>query len=67
MNSMLQWRSSALATEGRSQAVVLLLRVIPKMINQAGSLNSSVQTFGSGNFLAMAIIIQTVLSRSRRR
>lgn len=47
-------------------AGVLLLSVIQNMINQVGSLNSSVQAVVSGVFLAIVVIIQTVLSRSRR-
>ena len=47
-------------------AGVLLLSVIQNMINQVGSLNSSVQAVVSGVFLAIVVIIQTVLSRSQR-
>jgi ribose/xylose/arabinose/galactoside ABC-type transport system permease subunit len=47
-------------------AGVLLLTVIQNMINQVGSLNSSVQSVVSGVFLAIVVIIQTVLARSQR-
>jgi ribose/xylose/arabinose/galactoside ABC-type transport system permease subunit len=47
-------------------AGVLLLAVIQNMINQVGSLTSSVQAVVSGGFLAVVIIIQTVLARSQR-
>jgi len=47
-------------------AGVLLLSVIQNMINQAGSLSSSVQSVVSGVFLAIVVIIQTVLSRTQR-
>jgi len=47
-------------------AGVLLLSVIQNMINQVGSLNSSVQAVVSGVFLAIVVVIQTVLSRSQR-
>ena len=47
-------------------AGVLLLSVIQNMINQVGSLNSSAQAVVSGVFLAIVVIIQTVLSRSQR-
>ncbi|MET4782391.1 ABC transporter permease [Glaciihabitans sp. UYNi722] len=47
-------------------AGVLLLAVIQNMINQVGSLSSSVQSVVSGVFLAIVVIIQTVLSRTQR-
>lgn len=47
-------------------AGVLLLSVIQNMINQVGSLSSSVQAVVSGGFLAIVVIIQTVLSRTQR-
>jgi len=47
-------------------AGVLLLSVIQNMINQVGSLNSSVQAVVSGVFLAIVVVIQTVLARSQR-
>jgi ribose/xylose/arabinose/galactoside ABC-type transport system permease subunit len=47
-------------------AGVLLLSVIQNLINQVGSLSSSVQSVVSGVFLASVVIIQTVLSRTQR-
>jgi galactofuranose transport system permease protein len=47
-------------------AGVLLLSVIQNMINQVGSLSSSVQNVVSGGFLAIVVVIQTVLSRTQR-
>ena len=47
-------------------AGVLLLAVIQNMINQVGSLTSSVQAVVSGGFLALVVIIQTVLARTQR-
>ena len=47
-------------------AGVLLLTVIQNLINQVGSLSSSVQAVVSGTFLAIVVIIQTVLSRTQR-
>lgn len=47
-------------------AGVLLLGVIQNVINQVGSLNSSVQAVVSGAFLAAVVVLQTVLSRTRR-
>ena len=47
-------------------AGVLLLSVIQNLINQVGSLSSSVQAVVSGGFLAAVVIIQTVLSRTQR-
>jgi ribose/xylose/arabinose/galactoside ABC-type transport system permease subunit len=47
-------------------AGVLLLSVIQNLINQVGSLTSSVQAVVSGVFLAIVVIIQTVLSRTQR-
>ncbi|TPW72928.1 ABC transporter permease [Schumannella sp. 10F1B-5-1] len=47
-------------------AGVLLLGVIQNVINQVGSLTSSVQSIVSGGFLAVVVIIQTVLSRQQR-
>ena len=45
---------------------MLLLTVIQNLINQVGSLSSSVQAVVSGTFLAVVVIIQTVLSRTQR-
>ncbi|CAN5318175.1 ABC transporter permease [soil metagenome] len=47
-------------------AGVLLLSVIQNLINQVGSLTSSVQAVVSGVFLGVVVIIQTVLSRTQR-
>jgi ribose/xylose/arabinose/galactoside ABC-type transport system permease subunit len=47
-------------------AGVLLLSVIQNLINQVGSLSSSVQSVVSGVFLAIVVIFQTVLSRTQR-
>ena len=47
-------------------AGVLLLSVIQNLINQVGTLSSSVQAVVSGAFLAIVVIIQTVLSRTQR-
>lgn len=47
-------------------AGVLLLTVIQNLINQVGSLTSSVQAVVSGAFLAVVVIVQTVLSRTQR-
>ncbi|WP_448808937.1 ABC transporter permease [Agromyces bauzanensis] len=47
-------------------AGVLLLTVIQNLINQVGSLSSSVQAVVSGTFLAIVVIIQTTLSRTQR-
>ena len=47
-------------------AGVLLLTVIQNLINQVGSLSSSVQAVVSGTFLAIVVIVQTVLSRTQR-
>ena len=47
-------------------AGVLLLSVIQNLINQVGSLSSSVQSIVSGVFLAIVVVIQTVLSRTQR-
>lgn len=60
-----------LLTGGRGSLVgtlagVLLLSVIQNLINQVGSLSSSVQSVVSGVFLAIVVIIQTVLSRTQR-
>lgn len=49
-----------------SVAGVLLLTVIQNLINQVGSLSSSVQSVVSGAFLAIVVIIQTVLARTQR-
>ncbi|MFP3380927.1 ribose ABC transporter permease, partial [Bacillus sp. SIMBA_069] len=56
-----------LLTGGRGNLVgtlagVLLLTVIQNLINQVGSLSSSVQAVVSGAFLAIVVIIQTVLA-----
>jgi len=45
---------------------VLLLGVIQNVINQIGTLNSSYQLVTSGAFLAIVVVIQTYLSRTRR-
>ncbi|RJU02543.1 ABC transporter permease [Arthrobacter frigidicola] len=60
-----------LLTGGRGNLIgttagVLLLTVIQNLINQIGSLTSSVQAVVSGIFLAVVVIIQTVLSRTQR-
>ncbi len=60
-----------LLTGGRGNLIgttagVLLLMVIQNMINQVGTLTSSVQSVVSGVFLAIVVIIQTVLSRTQR-
>lgn len=60
-----------LLTGGRGNLVgtlagVLLLTVIQNLINQVGSLSSSVQAVVSGAFLAVVVIVQTVLSRTQR-
>ncbi len=60
-----------LLTGGRGNLVstvvgVLLLSVIQNIINQIGSLSSSVQSVVSGVFLAVVVIIQTILSRTQR-
>jgi len=47
-------------------AGVLLLGVIQNLINQVGSLNSSIQAVVSGAFLIVVVVLQTVLSRTRR-
>lgn len=47
-------------------AGVLLLSVIQNLINQVGTLSSSVQSVVSGVFLATVVVIQTVLSRTQR-
>jgi galactofuranose transport system permease protein len=47
-------------------AGVLLLGVIQNLINQVGSLNSSVQAVVSGAFLIVVVVLQTVLSRTQR-
>ncbi|AAT89901.1 ABC transporter, permease protein [Leifsonia xyli subsp. xyli str. CTCB07] len=44
----------------------VLLGVIQNLINQVGSLSSSVQSVVSGVFLAIVVILQTVLSRTQR-
>ena len=48
-------------------AGVLLLGVIQNIINQIGSLNSSLQAVVSGAFLILVVIGQTYLSRRQRR
>lgn len=48
-------------------AGVLLLGVIQNVINQVGSLNSSLQAVVSGAFLVLVVIGQTYLSRRQRR
>jgi galactofuranose transport system permease protein len=60
-----------LLTGGRGNLVgtlagVLLLTVIQNLINQVGSLSSSVQAVVSGAFLAIVVIVQTVLARTQR-
>jgi ribose transport system permease protein len=47
-------------------AGVLLLGVIQNLINQVGSLDSSVQAVVSGCFLVVVVVLQTVLSRTQR-
>jgi galactofuranose transport system permease protein len=47
-------------------AGVLLLGVIQNLINQVGSLNSSIQAVVSGTFLIVVVVLQTLLSRTRR-
>jgi len=47
-------------------AGVLLLGVIQNLINQVGSLNSSIQAVVSGAFLIVVVVLQTLLSRTRR-
>jgi ribose transport system permease protein len=60
-----------LLTGGRGNLIstvvgVLLLSVIQNLINQVGSLSSSVQSVVSGLFLAIVVIVQTILSRTQR-
>jgi ribose/xylose/arabinose/galactoside ABC-type transport system permease subunit len=47
-------------------AGVYLLGVIQNMINQVGSLTSSIQSVVSGGFLLVVVVLQTVLSRTER-
>lgn len=47
-------------------AGVLLLTVTQNLINQVGSLSSSVQAVVSGAFLAVVVIVQTMLARTQR-
>jgi galactofuranose transport system permease protein len=47
-------------------AGVLLVGVIQNMINQIGTLDSSVQAVVSGAFLIVVVVVQTVLSRTQR-
>lgn len=47
-------------------AGVLLLGVIQNVINQVGTLSSYYQNLASGVFLLIAVIVQTVLTSSRR-
>lgn len=47
-------------------AGVLLLGVIQNLINQVGSLNSSVQAVVSGAFLIVVVVLQTLLTRTQR-
>jgi galactofuranose transport system permease protein len=49
-----------------SVAGVLLLGVIQNLINQVGSLNSSVQSVVSGIFLVVVVTLQTLLTRTQR-
>ncbi len=49
-----------------SLAGVLLLGVIQNLINQVGSLNSSVQSVVSGAFLIVVVVLQRLLSRTQR-
>ena len=51
---------------GGTLAGVLLLSVISNVINQVGSLTSSVQSIVSGGFLAVVVVVQTILSRQQR-
>ncbi|WP_304991700.1 ABC transporter permease [Burkholderia plantarii] len=48
-------------------AGVLLLGVIQNVINQVGTLSPYYQNLASGVFLLIAVIVQTVLTSSRRR
>lgn len=47
-------------------AGVLLLYVIQNIINQVGSLTGQVQQLVSGIFLAVVVVVQTLLSRKQR-
>jgi ribose transport system permease protein len=47
-------------------AGVLLLGVIQNLINQVGSLSSSLQAVVSGGFLVVVVVVQAMLSRTRR-
>lgn len=47
-------------------AGVYLLGVIQNLINQVGSLTSSIQSVVSGGFLLVVVVLQTVLSRTER-
>ncbi|MEN0130803.1 MAG: ABC transporter permease [Brevundimonas sp.] len=47
-------------------AGVLVLAVIQNLINQVGSLTSSVQLVVSGGFLAIVVVAQTLLARQQR-
>ncbi|GGF51118.1 sugar ABC transporter permease [Marmoricola endophyticus] len=47
-------------------AGVYLLGVIQNLINQVGSLTSSIQSVVSGGFLLVVVILQTLLSPSRK-
>jgi galactofuranose transport system permease protein len=47
-------------------AGVMLVGVIQNIINQVGTLNSSVQAVVSGAFLIVVVVLQTMLSRTQR-
>ena len=47
-------------------AGVYLLGVIQNLINQIGSLTSSIQSVVSGGFLLVVVVLQTILSPTRR-
>jgi ribose transport system permease protein len=44
----------------------MLLGVIQNLINQVGSLSSSLQAVVSGGFLVVVVVVQAMLSRTRR-
>jgi ribose transport system permease protein len=48
-------------------AGVYLLGVIQNLINQVGSLTSSIQSVVSGSFLLVVVVLQTLLSPNRRQ
>ncbi len=53
-------------TTGGTLCGVLLLYVIQNIINQVGSLTGQVQQVVSGVFLAIVVVVQTLLSRKQR-